>query len=102
MSRVETTPVGVCTCSRDKTSFEKSVVATGDIADGRMVDSATLGCVNGVESDTPLGVIYIYCYLSSTDNWLELALSTLSYLNINCFNVILVISSQVAPMLLHL
>ena len=41
MSRVETTPVGVCS-SRGKTSFEKSVVETGDIADGRTVDSTTL------------------------------------------------------------
>ena len=41
MSHVETAPVGVCS-SRDKTSFEKSVVETGDIADGRTVDSTTL------------------------------------------------------------
>ena len=41
MSHVKTTPVGVYS-SRDKTSFEKSVVETGDIADGRTVDSTTL------------------------------------------------------------
>ena len=41
MSCVETAPVGVCS-SREKTSFDNSVVETGDIADGRTVDSTTL------------------------------------------------------------
>ena len=64
MSHVETMPVGVCS-SRDKTSFEKSVVETGDIADGRTVDLTTLHWLcewSWVESDTPawaIGVIYI-------------------------------------------
>ena len=99
------------TCSRDKTSFEKSVVEIGDIVDGKLNwtwDSTRLYEWSQVSicwssSDTlasTIGVIYIFVIRILQIGWNSSPL--LPLFKCNCFVVILIISSQVTPMILHL